>query len=479
MGLCSSKTNKELIQSNNNNNKQVGQENNSFHGGSFVNQLQQKSSLIQTPIFHQNTGSIQQQSSKVIIQGPELTIKEGFLENYRMVTQSLDYTIVKQINSDIKYKAYVYKKQFQDTEELINRIISMPLNHKFIIKLIDIYKDEQNYFVLYEHQNMKNLSEYLKVNKLNIESAGIIFNKMIDIIGYLHSQTYCHGAIHLDTFNCIQNQSDMNLFLVQTKNIYLRLPTKITQKNDVQALGLIGFQLLTGHPFRIMLNKSSKWEIKKELNEEFDCLKLPKKISKLIMKMINPIPLHRLSLQQVKEMCWIQNHTDSRNPIGNSFQKLKYIKFNSLTSILTYYIVERFLQHEKQKLTNLFNQYDLDGDGRIDLLEFFQLYLIATQSYKNKKNSEKIYELLDEDDRSQITLQQFLIVAIDKELLLNENVISSSYMSLSNKNGYITVKSINKKIDIEEQQLLEIFSEVTDFERLNFLEYKQLLQDYE
>lgn len=34
---------------------------------------------------------------------------------------------------------------------------------------------------------MKNLSEYLKVNKLNIESAGIIFNKMIDIIGYLHS----------------------------------------------------------------------------------------------------------------------------------------------------------------------------------------------------------------------------------------------------------------------------------------------------
>jgi len=54
-----------------------------------------------------------------------------------------------------------------------------------------------------------------------------------------------------------------------------------------------------------MLNKSSKWEIKKELNEEFDCLKLPNKISKLIMKMIDPIPLHRLSLQQVKEMCWI------------------------------------------------------------------------------------------------------------------------------------------------------------------------------
>ncbi|CAD8179432.1 unnamed protein product [Paramecium octaurelia] len=478
MGLCSSKTNKELNKEDNNNNNQVGQENNSFHGGSFVNQLQQKSSLVQTPIFHQNTGSIQQQSSKAIQQGPELSIKQGFSENFRMITKSLDYIIVKQINSDIQYKAYVYKKQFQDSEELINRMISMPLNHEFIIKLIDIYDDEQNYYALYEHQEMKKLSEYLKMNKLSVESAGIIFNKMVDIIGYLHSESYCHGAIHFDTFNCIQDRSEINLLLVQTKNIYLKLPTKITQKNDVQALGLIGFQLLTGHPFRIMLNKSSKWEIKKELNEEFDCLKLPNKICKLIMKMIDPIPLHRLSLQQVKEMSWIQN-LDSRNTIGNSFQKLKCIKFNSLTSVLTYFIIERSLYNEKLRLTGLFNQYDLDADGKIDMVEFFQLFSIATQNYKYKKSSEKIYELLDEDDKSKIYLQQFLIVAIDLEQLLNENVISQSYMQLSNKNGYITVKSITKKIDIEEQQLLEMFSEVTDFDRLNFLEYKQLLQDYQ
>lgn len=50
---------------------------------------------------------------------------------------------------------------------------------------------------------MKKLSEYLKMNKLNLTNAGIIFNKMIDIIGFLHSESYCHGAIHFDIFNYI------------------------------------------------------------------------------------------------------------------------------------------------------------------------------------------------------------------------------------------------------------------------------------
>ena len=33
---------------------------------------------------------------------------------------------------------------------------------------------------------MMKLSEYLKMNKLDIENAGKLFNKMVDIIGYLH-----------------------------------------------------------------------------------------------------------------------------------------------------------------------------------------------------------------------------------------------------------------------------------------------------
>ena len=66
-------------------------------------------------------------------------------------------------------------------------------------------------------------------------------------------------------------------------------------------------------------------------------------------------------------MSWIQKQVDLNNNAGNLIQKLKCKKLNSLASLLTYYVVERFLFEEKQKLTDLFNEYDRDLDGIIDL----------------------------------------------------------------------------------------------------------------
>lgn len=39
-------------------------------------------------------------------------------------------------------------------------------------------------------------------------------------------------------------------------------------------------------------------------------------------------------------------------------------------------------------------------------------------------------------------------------------------MSLSNKNGYLTPKSLLKKIEVNEQELMDMFSETCDFDRV-------------
>lgn len=58
--------------------------------------------------------------------------------------------------------------------------------------------------------------------------------------------------------------------------------------------------------------------------------------------------------------------------------------------------------------------------------------------------------MLEDEEKKDITLIDFLIAAIDPEKLLNETIIANSYMALSNKSGYVTPKSILKKIEIDE-----------------------------
>ena len=150
------------------------------------------------------------------------------------------------------------------------------LQHKNIVKHIDVIEKEDNIFQIFEEPKGLNLIEYLEGSSMGIEDFLDMAVELVEGVVYIHSKNLIHlniqpktvyynvekNSIKLSSFGATLYSYSLNKNLKYSKEIfnsYLsymspeqtgRLNLKIDQKSDLYSLGVLFYEILTSRlPF--------------------------------------------------------------------------------------------------------------------------------------------------------------------------------------------------------------------------------------
>ena len=93
----------------------------------------------------------------------------------------------------------------------------------------------------------------------------------------------------------------------------------------------------------------------------------------------------------------------------------------------------------------LFNQIDLNGDGKISEDELYKALCTKIESDTLEEDIKKIYKNLDMNDDGYIEYGEFVRAAVSKEKFMGENVLKFAFRFFDKDNsGKITFEEIEK-----------------------------------
>ena len=256
---------------------------------------------------------------------------------------------------------------------------------------------------------------------------------------------------------------------------------KYNQKCDLWSCGVIMYVLLTKKP--PFGGDTSDEIIAKIKKGEFDMTSPPfNKISNsakdLIKKLLTLDPRQRISAQQALNHSWFKeqqskqlyNEILNANVVEKLLNNLKNYKKNSIIQETALaYLVHNFPQMKDViNSCKLFNQIDLNEDGKITEEELYKGLIKRIKSDTLEEDVKKIYKKLDMDDDGYIEYEEFVRAAVSKEKFMGDNVLKFAFRFFDKDNsGVITLKeiedvfkkSVTDKKNVE-KALKKIISEV-------------------
>ena len=254
--------------------------------------------------------------------------------------------------------------------------------------------------------------------------------------------------------NAVQNLVVGTIYYVAPEVI----KKKYNEKCDIWSCGVIMYVLLTKKP---PFNGDMAEEIIASIEKgEYD-LKSPPfdKISKsaldLIQKLLNKDVEKRISAQEALNHPWFkeQQSRELYNEIldQNIVQKLlnnlkKYKKNSIIQETALAYLVHNFPQMKDViNACKLFNQIDLNGDGKITEHELYKGLCTKIKSDTLEEDVRNIYQKLDMDDDGYIEYEEFVRAAVSKEKFMGDNVLKFAFRFFDKDNsGKIDFDEIEK-----------------------------------
>ena len=213
------------------------------------------------------------------------------------------------------------KIQMQMGKTLIPEIeISKKFNHKNVIRVYSILEDHSNYYIIMEYCSKGELFDYIVSKiKLTKEESSLFFYQLINGMEYIHSMGFAHRDLKpenlLLTHNNILKIIDFGLTHEYNDNMLLHTkcgsPSYAAPevlkgnkydgfKSDIWCCGIILYAMLSGFlPFegennKILFRNIIKCEYKLEQFED-------EEIKQLIKKILNPNPILRISINEIKK----------------------------------------------------------------------------------------------------------------------------------------------------------------------------------
>ena len=384
----------------------------------------------------------------------------------------------------------------EDEKEVINEVnILKTMDHPNIVKLFEFYSNEKQYSII---------MEYCKGGKLNTEirnyapfdekySAYIMY-QIFSAINYCHNMNIIHRDLKPENI-LIVNRNKKNNYpnikigdfgmskmvekdSLQNKivgTIYYVAPEvilkKYNEKCDIWSCGVIMYVLLSKKP--PFGGYTEEEIISNILKGVYDIEKPPfDKISKnaldLIQKLLNKDINKRISAQEALNHPWFKENKSKElyNKILNDkvLQKLldnlkKYKKNSIIQETALAYLVHNFPQMKDViNACKLFNQIDLNGDGKITEHELYKGLCTKIKSDTLEDDVRKIYEKLDMDDDGYIEYEEFVRAAVSKDKFMGDNVLKFAFRFFDKDNsGKIDIGEIEKvfKKSITDQNHVE------------------------
>ena len=413
----------------------------------------------------------------------------------------------------------IYKTYDEVTEEeIINEIeILKKLNHPDIVKILEFYKTEQAYYIVSEYCSGGELFD--KVEKhLSENQISVIFKQILSGLSYLHSNNIVHRDLKLENilisdkeYVPITQEEYLDIKIIDFGNAkhfeksihdnsivgstYYIAPETFEKKSgkesDLWSAGVILYMLVVGSPpfggdSDKMIISSVKKGVYSKNNSRWK--KASPEVKDLIEKLLISDPRKRLSAKEALEHKWFKTfHSNalyyniSKNEILKCIQNLlSYDISNKFQELVLAYIVHNMPKINQTKIAiQLFKLVNTNEDGKLQKSELKKtlLYFVSEEYLIN---FDKIFDLLDSENRGYIEYCEFLRASLDRKNIITEENLKNAFCFFDKENkGFFEEEQMKSFFEgkISEQLCHLIFEEIdlNKDGKINFEVFKKIM----
>ena len=404
--------------------------------------------------------------------------------------------------------------------EILNEIdILKQIDHPNVVKIFEFYNSKDAYYLITEYCEGGELFNIISQKKklTEIQCAYIMY-QVLSAIKYCHKMKIMHRDLKPENILIYKHDKEKDFYDVKicdfgTSQVFKKgewqsqpcgsvyyvapevIHKKYNSKCDLWSCGVIMFMLLSNKaPFG---GKTDREIIKNVLmglyNKNFlqNCSEITLDlIAKLLEKdykvRINAdlAMKHKFFTQfNIKNLL---NDIKDEGIINKLINNLKNYKCQSIIQETALaYLVHNYTElDDVVNACKLFNQIDVNGDGKITSEILYQGISKYVHHSTLKQDILEIFENLDRDHNNYIGYEEFIRAAVDKKIFLNDDVLTFAFKYLGNDTKEITYESISSifsgyiKEDLEEN-LKKILEEVDENKdgKITFEQFRTLMKN--
>ena len=457
-------------------------------------------------IFHRNTKfkEIGERENKKnpnsFLRASTLMISNNTIVNSSKSSPEQDYTKIKFLGegsfasvfevqnkfTGIKCAMKVIKKNDScskdDEQEILNEInILKKMDHPNILKIFEFYSNKEEYSIVTELcEGGELFQEIIDKGPFSEKYSAYVMYQILSAVNYCHNMNIIHRDLKPENI-LITDKNEIGLPTIKicdfgTSKIiekgavqrslvgssYYIAPEVIkknyTEKCDIWSCGVILYILLSARP---PFAGDNDKEIMKNVSvgsyniycEPFD--KVSKDAIDLIQRLLVKDPSKRMSAEQALNHPWFKefksrelyNQITDENIVKKLLYNIeKYKRDSVIQETALAYIVHNFSQMpDVINACKLFNQIDVNGDGKITKDEFLKGLEKKVNDKNLKSEVDKIFNNLDMDKNGYIEYEEFVRAAVNKEFIMDEEILRFAFRYFDKDNsGEITFNEIEE-----------------------------------
>ena len=474
--------------------------------------------------FSQNKDKISFKSEVLISQ-----VKTDPFEDYTEIKElgSGSFATVKLVRNNstkmIRAMKIIQKKNNSSGEsdlDILNEInILKQIDHPNVVKIFEFYNSKDAYYLITEYCEGGELFNIISQKKklTEIQCAYIMY-QVLSAIKYCHKMKIMHRDLKPENILIYKHDKTKDYYDVKicdfgTSQIFKRgewqsqpcgsvyyvapevLQKKYNSKCDLWSCGVIMFMLLSNKaPFGGRTDR----DIIKNVNSGIYNVNFLKNCSQITLDLIAKL-LEKDYKKRINADSAMNHQFFTQFHIKNLLNEIKdETVINKLINNLKNYKCQSIIQetalaylvHNYPDLDDvvnackLFNQIDVNGDGKITSQILYQGVSKYVHTSTLKKDILDIFENLDRDHNNYIGYEEFIRAAVDKRIFLEEDVIKFAFKYLGNDTNEITYESISSifkghiKKDLEES-LKKILEEVDENKdgKITYSQFRKLMEN--
>jgi calcium-dependent protein kinase len=390
-------------------------------------------------------------------------------------------------------------------QEIINEIfILKSLDHPNIIKIFEFYKKKEEYDLIMEYCEGGDLyKEIINFAPFSEEYTAYVLYQILSAVNFCHQNNVLHRDLKPENILiCGRNEAsfprikigDFGTSKIFQKGVFSKrmvgssyyiapevLQKQYNEKCDLWSCGVILYIMLAGKP---PFSGKNDGEVIRNVMRgvysingiEFD--NVSENAIDLIQNLLVLTPDLRLSAQEALNHQWFKefntkelyNEIEDENILMNLINNIKnYKRESALQETALAYLVHNFPQiPDVINASKLFNQIDVNDDGRINKDELYNGLKDQLRIKNLKKEVDIIFKKLDMDGNGSIEYEEFIRAAVNKDFFISDEIIEFAFKFFDKDNSgeitYDEIKEVFKdsmiKSSKEEISMKKIIDEV-------------------